>query len=196
MFRLILNVEDVDYNALIDMLSDIVKKNKDNPAMKGIKIPPMGFSMVKKLPADKKNEMFTMLINQDKTRTIKTLESIIAVKFGGIRILNAIGNVIPGGVQFQVDVGAYDFDRGIDIFFPKYLQSEDFNEALGDYEADKMTMTEFCQAVKELSTDDKEVVFLRSLRMKKENFLSDLESAIKAKGISARLSELKILVRR
>ena len=99
-------------------------------------------------------------------------------------------------VQLTVDVGAYDFDRGIDMFFPKYLQSEDFNEALGDSEASAMTIEAFCQAVKELSFDDKEVVFLRSMRMKKESFLYDLECAIKGKGISARLSELKILVRR
>lgn len=196
MFRLILNVKNVDYNTLIDMVSEMVKKNKDNPALKGMKIPPMGFSMVKKLPEDKKNEMLAMLVNQDKTRTIQTLTSVIAARFGWIRILNAEAAVAEEGVSFQVDVGAYDFDRGIDLFFPKYLQTEDFNEALGDNEAERMTMGEFCQAVKELSIDDKEVVFLRSIRMKKESFLYDLECAMKEKGISAHLSELKILVRR
>lgn len=196
MFRLILNIKNVDYNTLIDMVSEMVKKNKDNPALKGMKIPPMGFSMVKKLPEDKKNEMLAMLVNQDKTRTIQTLTSVIAARFGWIRILNAEAAVAEEGVSFQVDVGAYDFDRGIDLFFPKYLQTEDFNEALGDNEADRMTMGEFCQAVKELSIDDKEVVFLRSIRMKKESFLYDLECAMKEKGISAHLSELKILVRR
>lgn len=196
MFRLILNVKNVDYNTLIDMVSEMVKKNKDNPALKGMKIPPTGFSMVKKLPEDKKNEMLAMLVNQDKTRTIQTLTSVIAARFGWIRILNAEAAVAEEGVSFQVDVGAYDFDRGIDLFFPKYLQTEDFNEALGDNEADRMTMGEFCQAVKDLSIDDKEVVFLRSIRMKKESFLYDLECAMKAKGISAHLSELKILVRR
>ena len=50
MFRIILNVENVDYNVLIDMVSEMVKKNKDNPALKGMKIPPMGFAMVKNLP--------------------------------------------------------------------------------------------------------------------------------------------------
>lgn len=196
MFRLILNIKNVDYNTLIDMVSEMVKKNKDNPALKGMKIPPMGFSMVKKLPEDKKNEMLAMLVNQDKTRTIQTLTSVIAARFGWIRILNAEAAVAEEGVSFQVDVGAYDFDRGIDLFFPKYLQTEDFNEALGDNEAERMTMGEFCQAVKELSIDDKEVVFLRSIRMKKESFLYDLECAMKEKGISAHLSELKILVRR
>ena len=196
MFRLILNVKNVDYNTLIDMVSEMVKKNKDNPALKGMKIPPMGFSMVKKLPEDKKNEMLAMLVNQDKTRTIQTLTSVIAARFGWIRILNAEAAVAEEGVSFQVDVGAYDFDRGIDLFFPKYLQTEDFNEALGDNEADRMTMGEFCQAVKDLSIDDKEVVFLRSIRMKKESFLYDLECAMREKGISAHLSELKILVRR
>ncbi|MBR3807176.1 MAG: hypothetical protein IKJ15_02240 [Lachnospiraceae bacterium] len=196
MFRLILNIKNVDYNTLIDMVSEMVKKNKDNPALKGMKIPPMGFSMVKKLPEDKKNEMLAMLVNQDKTRTIQTLTSVIAARFGWIRILNAEAAVAEEGVSFQVDVGAYDFDRGIDLFFPKYLQTEDFNEALGDNEADRMTMGEFCQAVKDLSIDDKEVVFLRSIRMKKESFLYDLECAMREKGISAHLSELKILVRR
>lgn len=196
MFRFILKVKNVDYNTLIDMVSEMVKKNKDNPALKGMKIPPMGFSMVKKLPEDKKNEMLAMLVNQDKTRTIQTLTSVIAARFGWIRILNAEAAVAEEGVSFQVDVGAYDFDKGIDLFFPKYLQNEDFNEALGDNEADRMTMDEFCQAVKELSIDDKEVVFLRSIRMKKESFLYDLECAMKEKGISAHLSELKILVRR
>lgn len=196
MFRLILNVKNVDYNTLIDMVSEMVKKNKDNPALKGMKIPPMGFSMVKKLPEDKKNEMLAMLVNQDKTRTIQTLTSVIAARFGRIRILNAEAAVAEEGVSFQVDVGAYDFDRGIDLFFPKYLQTEDFNEALGDNEAERMTMGEFCQAVKDLSIDDKEVVFLRSIRMKKESFLYDLECAMREKGISAHLAELKILVRR
>lgn len=196
MFRIILNIEDVDYNALIDMASDMVKKNKDNPALKGMKIPPMGFSMIKKLPKDKKNEMLAMLVNQDKDRTIQTLTSVITARFGGIKILNVIGSTTSEGVSLQVDVGAYDFDRGIDIFFPKYLQNADFNEALGDNEADKMSLSEFCQAVKDLSFDDKEVVFLRSLRMKKESFLYDMESAMKEKGIYAHLSELKILVRR
>lgn len=196
MFRLILNVEDVDYNTLIDMVSEMVKKNKDNPALKGMKIPPMGFAMVKNLPKAQKNEMLAMIVNQDKARTIQTLESVIAARVGGVRILNAVGSVIPEGVQVTVDVGAFDFDRGIDMFFPKYLQNEDFSEALGDNEASSMTMSEFCQAVKELSMDNKEVVFLRSIRMKKENFLYDMECAMKGKGISARLSELKILVRR
>lgn len=196
MFRIILNVEDVDFNALIDMVSEMVKKNKDNPALKGMKIPPMGFAMVKNLPKQQKNEMLAMIVNQDKTRTIQTLESVISARFGAVRILNAVGNAISNGVQLTVDVGAFDFDRGIDMFFPKYLRNEDFNEALGDSEASAMTMGDFCQAVKELSLDDKEVVFLRSMRMKKENFLYDLECAMRGKGISAHLAELKILVRR
>ena len=196
MFRLILNVEDVDYNALIDMVSEMVKKNKDNPALKGMKIPTMGFAMVKNLPSQQKNEMLAMIVNQDKTRTIQTLESVISAQFGAVRILNAQGTAISNGVQVQVDVGAYDFDRGIDIFFPKYLENEDFNEALGDSTAAEMTMGAFCQVVKELSIENKEVVFLRSLRMKKEKFLYDLECAMKGKGISAHLGELKILVRR
>ena len=196
MFRIILNVEDVDFNALIDMVSEMVKKNKDNPALKGMKIPPMGFAMVKNLPKQQKNEMLAMIVNQDKTRTIQTLESVVSARFGAIRILNAVGNAISNGVQLTVDVGAFDFDRGIDMFFPKYLSNEDFNEALGDSEASAMTMGDFCQAVKGLSLDDKEVVFLRSMRMKKENFLYDLECAMRGKGISAHLAELKILVRR
>ena len=196
MFRLILNIEDVDYNTLIDMVSDMVKKNKDNPALKGMKIPPMGFAMVKNLPKAQKNEMLAMVVNQDKTRTIQTLESVIGARVGAVRILNATGEAISEGVQLTVDVKYFDFDRGIDMFFPKYLENIDFNEALGDESADKMSMEEFCQAVKELSMDNKEIVFLRSLRMKKEKFLYDLECAIKGKGISARFSELKILVRR
>ena len=196
MFRLILNIEDVDYNTLIDMVSDMVKKNKDNPALKGMKIPPMGFAMVKNLPKAQKNEMLAMVVNQDKTRTIQTMESVIGARVGAIRILNATGEAISEGVQLTVDVKAFDFDRGIDMFFPKYLSSEDFNEALGDSLADDMSNSEFCQAVKELSLEDKEVVFLRSIRMKKDSFLSDMENAMKDKGISANLSELKILVRR
>lgn len=196
MFRLILNIEDVDYNTLIDMVSDMVKKNKDNPALKGMKIPPMGFAMVKNLPKAQKNEMLAMVVNQDKARTIQTMESVIGARVGAIRILNATGEAISEGVQLTVDVKYFDFDRGIDMFFPKYLENIDFNEALGDESADKMSMQEFCQAVKELSVDNKEIVFLRSLRMKKEKFLYDLECAIQGKGISARFSELKILVRR
>lgn len=196
MFRLILNVEDVDYNALIDMLSEMLKQNKDNPALKGIKVPPMGFSMLKHLPTDKKNEMLAMVINQDKTRTIQTLQSVIMARFGVIQILDAQGTATTNGVSLQMDVGAFDFDRGIDLFFSKYLQNEDFNEALGDTEAAAMTMDEFCQTVKELALQDKEVVFLRSIRMKKDCFLADIESLARGKGISLRLSELKILVRR
>ena len=58
-----------------------------------------------------------------------------------------------------------------------------------------MTMQEFCDEVKAMSVEKKEIVFLRSMRMKKETFLSDMECAIKGKGISVRFSELKILVR-
>ena len=195
MFRLILNIEDVDYNALIDMVSEMVKKNKDNPALKGMKIPPMGFAMVKNLPKAQKNEMLAMIVNQDKARTIQTLESVIAARIGAVRILNAVGSAITDGVQITVDVGAFDFDRGIDMFFPKYLKNEDFNEALGDETASSMTMQEFCNSVKAMPVEEKEIVFLRSLRMKKETFLNDMECAIKGKGISVRFSELKILVR-
>lgn len=195
MFRLIWNVEDVDYNTLIDMVSEMIKQNKDNPALKGMKIPPMGFSMLKNLPTDKKNEMFAMVINQDKARTIQTLQSVITSKFGAVRILDAVGIATTNGVGMQLDVGAFDFDKGIDLFFPKYLKNEDFNEALGDDGASSMTMEEFCQSVKALPVKDKEVVFLRAIRMKKDQFLYDIEYMIKSKGISARLSELKILVR-
>ena len=132
MFRLILNVEDIDYNALIDMVSQLIKQNKDNPALKGMKIPPMGFSMLKNLSVDKKNEMLAMVINQDKARTIQTLQSVITAQFGAIRILDTVGSTLANGVQLQVDVGAFDFDRGIDMFFPKYLQKSDFCETLGD----------------------------------------------------------------
>lgn len=196
MFRLIWNVEDVDYNTLIDMVAEMIKQNKDNPALKGMKVPPMGFSMLKNLPTDKKNEMFAMVINQDKARTIQTLQSVITSQFGAIRILDAVGAAISNGIGMQIDVGAFDFDRGIDLFFPKYLTSADFNEALEDEDASSMTMEEFCQNVKTLPVSDKEVVFLRAIRMKRERFLYDLESMMKNKGISVRLSELKILVRR
>ena len=196
MFRIILNVENVDYNVLIDMVSEMVKKNKDHPALKGMKIPPMGFAMVKNLPNAQKNEMLAMIVNQDKARTIQTLESVIAARIGAVRILNVVGNAIADGVQLTVDVGAFDFDRGIDLFFPKYLSNEDFDEALGDSFAEDMSNGEFCQTVKELSLEDKEVVFLRSIRMKKDRFLKDMENAMKEKGISANLNELKILVRR
>ena len=125
MFRLILNIEDVDYNTLIDMVSDMVKKNKDNPALKGMKIPPMGFAMVKTLPKAQKNEMLAMVVNQDKARTIQTLESVIGARVGDVRILNATGEAISDGVCLTVDVGAFDFDRGIDMFFPKYLENSE-----------------------------------------------------------------------
>ena len=59
-----------------------------------------------------------------------------------------------------------------------------------------MSIEEFCQMVKALSIENKEVVFLRSIRMKKECFLMDLENLVKGKGISLHLGELKILVRR
>lgn len=195
MFRLILNIEDVDYNTLIDMVSEMVKKNKDNPALKGMKIPPMGFAMVKNLPKAQKNEMLAMIVNQDKARTIQTLESVIASRVGAVRILNAVGSAITDGVQITVDVGAFDFDRGIDMFFPKYLKNEDFSGALGDETASAMNMQEFCNSVKAMPIEEKEIVFLRSMRMKKETFLYDMECALKEKGISARFPELKILVR-
>ena len=195
MFRLILNIEDVDYNTLIDMVSDMVKKNKDNPALKGMKIPPMGFAMVKTLPKAQKNEMLAMVVNQDKARTIQTLESVISARVGAVRILNAVGNAIAEGVQLTIDVGAFDFDRGMDMFFPKYLKNQDFSEALGDESVSAMTMEEFCNEVKAMPMKEKEIVFLRSMRMKKEMFLYDMENALKEKGISVRFPELKILVR-
>ena len=115
MFRLILNIEDVDYNTLIDMVSEMVKKNKDNPALKGMKIPSMGFAMVKNLPKAQKNEMLAMIVNQDKARTIQTLESVIAARVGAVRILNAVGSAITDGVQITVDVGAFDLASAVQM---------------------------------------------------------------------------------
>ena len=76
------------------------------------------------------------------------------------------------------------------------LKNEDFSGALGDETASAMNMQEFCNSVKAMPIEEKEIVFLRSMRMKKETFLYDMECALKEKGISARFSELKILVRR
>lgn len=196
MFRLILNVEDIDYDVLIDMISQMIKQNKDNPALKGMKIPPMGFSMLKKLPMDKKNEMLAMVVNQDKARTIQTLQSVVSARVGAARILDANATTLVNGVQLSVDVGAFDFDRGIDLFFPKYLTNEDFKEAIGDEDLEAMDMDSFCHTVKSLPVEDKEVIFLRSMRMKKESFLFDMENLMRGKGISLHLGELKILVRR
>lgn len=196
MFRLILNVEDIDYDVLIDMISQMIKQNKDNPALKGMKIPPMGFSMLKKLPMDKKNEMLAMVVNQDKARTIQTLQSVVSARVGAARILDANATTLVNGVQLSIDVGAFDFDRGIDLFFPKYLTNEDFKEAIGDEDLEAMDMDSFCHTVKSLPVEDKEVVFLRSMRMKKESFLFDMENLMRGKGISLHLGELKILVRR
>ena len=196
MFRLILNVEDIDYDMLIDMISQMIKQNKDNPALKGMKIPPMGFSMLKKLPMDKKNEMLAMVVNQDKARTIQTLQSVVSARVGAARILDANATTLVNGVQLSIDVGAFNFDRGIDLFFPKYLTNEDFKEAIGDEDLEAMDMDSFCHTVKSLPVEDKEVVFLRSMRMKKESFLFDMENLMRGKGISLHLGELKILVRR
>ena len=196
MFRLILNVEDIDYDISIDMISQMIKQNKDNPALKGMKIPPMGFSMLKKLPMDKKNEMLAMVVNQDKARTIQTLQSVVSARVGAARILDANATTLVNGVQLSIDVGAFDFDRGIDLFFPKYLTNEDFKEAIGDEDLEAMDMDSFCHTVKSLPVEDKEVVFLRSMRMKKESFLFDMENLMRGKGISLHLGELKILVRR
>ena len=147
MFRLILNVEDIDYDMLIDMISQMIKQNKDNPALKGMKIPPMGFSMLKKLPMDKKNEMLAMVVNQDKARTIQTLQSVVSARVGAARILDANATTLVNGVQLSIDVGAFDFDRGIDLFFPKYLTNEDFKEAIGDEDLEAMNMDSFCHSV-------------------------------------------------
>ena len=196
MFRLILNVEDIDYDMLIDMISQMIKQNKDNPALKGMKIPPMGFSMLKKLPMDKKNEMLAMVVNQDKARTIQTLQSVVSARVGAASILDAKATTLVNGVQLSIDVGAFDFDRGIDLFFPKYLTNEDFKEAISDEDLEAMDMDSFCHTVKSLPVEDKEVVFLRSMRMKKESFLFDMENLMRGKGISLHLGELKILVRR
>ena len=196
MFRVILSVEEIDYNALIDMVAELVKQNKDNPALKGMKIPAMGFSMVKGLPKSQKNSMLAMVVNQDKARTIQTLQSVLAARFGAAQVLDVQGSATDNGINLQADIGAFDFNRAIDIFLPRYLKNTDFNEALGDDEADKMSMDEFCRCVKELPLNDKEVVFLRSVRMKKNEFLADMESMAKAKGVSVNLTELKILVRR
>ncbi len=196
MFRLILDVKDVDYNTLIDLLSDMIKKNKDNPALKGMKIPTAGFGMLKHLPMDKKNEMFAMVINQDKNRTMQTLESVISSAVGYAKVLDASAMALADGIQLLVDIGTYDFDRGIDLLFPKYMRKEDFNEAMGEDTADILTVDEFAKEVKSLSINDKEVILLRSLRMKKEAVLFDLENVLRQKGISLHFGEFKILVRR
>lgn len=196
MFRMILNVEDIDYNSLIDMLSEIIKQNKDHPAMKSLKIPAMSFSMLKKLPKDKKNEMLAMVVNQDKKRTIQTLQSVLSARVGECRIGDTNAHSISEGVQLCVDVLAYDFDRGIELFLPKYLTSDDYQEALGDETCEETDMDTFCRQVKELPLEEKEIVFLRSVRMKREKLLFDIENFAKAKGISLRIQELKILVRR
>lgn len=196
MFRMVINVEDIDYNALIDMVSEMIKQHKDHPAIKSIKIPSMSFSMLKKLPTSKKNEILAMVVKQDKNRTIQTLQSVISAKAGAVRILDVNAVTLSDGVQFSFDIGAYDFDRGIDLFFPKYLVGDDLKEAIGDEEYEGRDIETFMQKVKEFPLEEKEVVFLRSIRMKRESFLYDVENFIKGKGITLRLEELKILVRR
>lgn len=195
MFRMILDIEDIDYNSLIDMVSEFIKQNKDNPAMSKMKIPGMGFGFLKNLPDAKKGEMFAMVVNQDKARTIQTLESAIGSRLGSVKLVDAGLKSEGANLQATIDVGAFEFERGIELLFPRWVLPEDYEEITDGEIVAAESVEAFTCEVKALPTDKKELAFLRTIRTKKQGILQELENILKQKNISVRLTELKLLVR-
>lgn len=203
MYRVIFELQNIDYDSLMVLVSELLKQQKDNPVLKGRKIPSMGISMLKKLPYEKKNEMFAIAINQDREKTVLAIQGLICAKFMDVSIRDIIGAATKEGLRFQADINQMDYDKAIDLFFGRYVTSEDFSEILGNEnkpeemeDLKSLTLEEFCENVKNMSEKYKETVFLKAVKRKQELFLRELEDFMNKKGVMAHPEGLKLLVHR
>lgn len=195
MFRVILDVAEINYDDLLDQMIEMAKAN---PAMLGgFKLPPFfSGSMLKKLPQQQKNEMLIKAIESEKGKFLQSIQQMITVSLGPV-ILSDIGlknsEKSVNGLSLRLDVARGDYDRVLELLTEKVIQEEDIKEILGDHFEDGLTMDNLLFYMKGQPEQTKEYLVVKTLSVKKAYLTEQLEQLATGKNVELKVNFMRFL---
>ena len=198
MFKTVLDIQSIDYNALTEGAMEAMKNNPEAKAQ-GVKMPgKLQMFMFKKLPDDKKSEAFIQMINAEEAQPqmCQMLEQMLAGVFQ-VRVLHLEARQEPGlAMRLIADMDNMNSELAIGRLFPQMAMVPDYPDILGAAYRPGMNVQDALSAALNLPPADRELAVMKVIKHAKASLLGALEMGARAKGIEFHISDLKFLVRR
>ena len=199
MFKAILDISYLDYNAIFDTAMDTLKDNPQAPKWATGKIPSKieGF-LFKRMSDEQKNTMAATALNQESGTLLTQLEQAVSrICYIHPTALEAKALAPPQtGLRLYLDVATADYDRAADYLTNTLLREEDIPEAFGSHWHPGITKANAREAIVNLPVPEKELVLLRILRINKDQLLRSIEMASRLKHMEVRFADIRFMVPR
>ena len=196
MFKMIIDIEDVNYDNLMDQMLGMLKEQEKNGTLNGAKIPPMPDSnLLKKMPQPMKNQMLVAALQMEKKKIIEMMEKLVEKVAGEITIqsfeLQAKNE--PGCVlRTAITIQTIDYLFVLDKILP-FLTKEECEELLGE-DANQIPQDQIATYLRERTTKEQEVFMAKSMRIKKDVMIQKAEEMVAERNAYLKIASIRFLV--
>lgn len=198
MFRIQMEINNVNYDAMLDTFMNQINQQQQNGMLGGIKIPPMmNMDFLKKMPQETKDAMVASAINAEQKRMTDMIE-LFAEK-SGLKIKLHQLHVIcvkeaDCKIRIIVDVTSIDYQSAIDKIATLLIEEEDLKSVMGESYQETITVSDAAAYMKQQDEKKQEFFVLKSMSNKKKVIMERLESMAADSGMHLELSNIRFMV--
>lgn len=198
MFRIQMEIYNVNYDAMLDTFMEQIKQQQQNGMLGGIKIPPMmNMGFLKSMPQETKDAMVASAINAEQKRMTDMLE-LFAAKSGQKVKIHQLHVVCVKEenckIRINLDVTSMDYHTAIDKITALLIEEEDLKSVMGECYQEAITVSDAAAYMKQQDEKKQEFFVLKSMSGKKKVIMERLESMAADSGMHLELSNIRFMV--
>ena len=203
MFKFVLDIRSMDYNAIYDQAMAMLKENPEMAAQAGGKIPgkiggKIGGFLFHKIPDEQKSAAIAQLVTQKEAEFLPPLEESISrvcpVRLSHIEAVNGISKDTT--LRFLLTVESIDLERASDFLTGYLLRDSDLPVVFGDRYHTGITTANARSQILSLPTQEAELCLMRLVKNHRFEILRAIETGARMKKIDVSFSDIKFLIPR
>lgn len=198
MFRIQMEIRNVNYDAMLDNFMDQIRQQKQNGMLGSIKIPPMmNMDFLKSMPQETKDAMVASAINAEQKRMTDMLEMFAArsgleVKVHQLHIVCL--KEADCKIRINLDIASIDYQAAIDKIADLLIGEEDLKSVMGECYQEAITVSDAAAYMKQQVGRNQEFFVLKSMSEKKKVIMERLESMAAGNGMHLEISNIRFMV--
>ena len=198
MFRIVLEIKDINYDKMLDTFFEQMKGYEKNGNLGGMKIPPMmNLDFLKNMPQDTKNGMVASAINAEQKRMIDMVETMAVrldypAKIAKIAVASL--NEAACTVRVLLDVESMQYAPAIEKICMSLIREEDLPSVMGTAYQAGMTLSQVPDFMNGQTEKQKEYFVLKSMSDKKQIIMSKVEQLAAEKDMVLQMSNMRFMM--
>lgn len=198
MFRIQIEISNVNYDSMLDIFMEQIKQQQQNGTLGGMKIPPMmNMDFLKMMPQETKDTMVASAMNAEQKRMIDMLE-MFAAKSGQEMKINQLNIECVKEenckIRVKLDVSSMNYQTAIDKIATLLIGEEDLKSVMGECYQETITVPDAAIYMKQQSEKRQEYFVLKSLSDKKEVIMQKIESMAEDNGMHLGLYNIRFMM--